>query len=243
MKQEIEKKEVIIRKELEVKMVLCNNENILNDYKLELSKKMKNTSELKELLIKKERIELQKQLLELVPMVEKFNLIAKEMNKDVECGLSVEYQYIGDGEVLEVLKSSSYKNKMKITIHVFNRAERRSYIWNLNVFKHRFELAISMFEIFIRTPKDPQVHPDLRSFSTGKSTPIGTRLPLFCWAQPSCPSRPSSTSWTSRAKCLLSKRGKRLEKCWSRFIQPTLWENGISQKKQLKGSSYSILTI
>ena len=37
-------------------MILCNNENILNDYKLELSKKMKNAGELKELLVKKERI-------------------------------------------------------------------------------------------------------------------------------------------------------------------------------------------
>ena len=62
-------------------MILCNNENILNDYKLELSKKMKNAGELKELLVKKERIQLQKQLLELVPMVEKFNLIAREMDK------------------------------------------------------------------------------------------------------------------------------------------------------------------
>lgn len=35
---------------------MCNNENILNEYKLELSKKMKNTEELKNLLVKKEKV-------------------------------------------------------------------------------------------------------------------------------------------------------------------------------------------
>lgn len=40
---------------------------------------------------------MQKQLIELVPMVEKFNLIAKEMNKNIESGLSIDYCYIGEG--------------------------------------------------------------------------------------------------------------------------------------------------
>ena len=34
-------------------MVMCNNENILNEYKLELSKKNKNANQVKDLLIKK----------------------------------------------------------------------------------------------------------------------------------------------------------------------------------------------
>lgn len=44
---------------------------------------MKNTEELKNLLVKKEKVELQKQIIELIPMVEKFNLIAKEMGKNI----------------------------------------------------------------------------------------------------------------------------------------------------------------
>jgi hypothetical protein len=44
--------------------------------------------------VKKEKIELQKQLVDLVPQVERFNLMAKEMNKKIECGLSIEYKYI-----------------------------------------------------------------------------------------------------------------------------------------------------
>ena len=80
------------------------------------------------------------------------------MEKNIDCGLSVEYQYIGDGEVMEVLKSGSYRNKLKILIHVFNRDERRSYIWNMDVFRYRFDLALSMFEVFIRNPRDPQVN-------------------------------------------------------------------------------------
>ena len=35
---------------------MCNNENILNEYKLELSKKFKNAQEVKDLLLKKEKI-------------------------------------------------------------------------------------------------------------------------------------------------------------------------------------------
>ena len=54
-----------------------------------LAKRVKNANEVKELLVKKERIELQKQLVELVPKIERFNLMAKEMNKRVETGLSI----------------------------------------------------------------------------------------------------------------------------------------------------------
>lgn len=43
---------------------------------------------------------MQKQLIELVPMVEKFNLIAKEMGKNIESGLSIDYNYLSEGEVL-----------------------------------------------------------------------------------------------------------------------------------------------
>jgi len=56
---------------------MCQNENIISEYKLELNKRTKNAKEVKDLLVKKEKAFLQKQLIELVPMVEKFNLMAK----------------------------------------------------------------------------------------------------------------------------------------------------------------------
>lgn len=69
--------------------IICHNANIISEYQMETSKRTKNAKEVKDLLIKKEKIELQKQLVELVPQVERFNLMAKEMNKHVECGLSI----------------------------------------------------------------------------------------------------------------------------------------------------------
>jgi len=88
---------------------------------------------------------MQKQLIELVPMVEKFNLIAKEMSKNIESGLSIDYNYISEGEVLEILKNNTYKNKVNISIHVANKVEKRSYFWTVDVFKNRYEIALSRF--------------------------------------------------------------------------------------------------
>lgn len=62
-----------------------------------------------------------KQLTELVPQVERFNLMAKEMNKRIDAGLSIEYRYISDAEVIEISKNSNYKPKLKITVHIINR--------------------------------------------------------------------------------------------------------------------------
>lgn len=41
---------------------MCQNENIITEYRLELGKKTKNARELRELLVKKEKGFLQKQL-------------------------------------------------------------------------------------------------------------------------------------------------------------------------------------
>lgn len=56
-----------------------------------------------------------------------------------------------------MLKNSSYKNKIKISIHVHNKGEKRSYFWNVDIFKNRYEIAMSMFEIYIRNQLDPKV--------------------------------------------------------------------------------------
>lgn len=50
-------------------MISCQNENILNERFLELKKKKKEIEELRNLLIKKERAELQKKLVDLLPQI------------------------------------------------------------------------------------------------------------------------------------------------------------------------------
>ena len=35
-----------------------------------------------------------------MPLIERFNLMAKEMSKKVESGLSIEYRYISDTEII-----------------------------------------------------------------------------------------------------------------------------------------------
>lgn len=67
------------------------------------------------------------------------------MNKNVECGLSIDYKYFSGGEVVDILKNAAYKNKLRIVIHVVNKNERRGYFWSVDVFKNRFELALSLF--------------------------------------------------------------------------------------------------
>lgn len=78
-----------MKKQLQLQTIMCHNENIITEYKLEQNKRTKNAKEVTDLLVKKERIELLKQLTQLVPQVERFNLMAKEMNKRTECGLSI----------------------------------------------------------------------------------------------------------------------------------------------------------
>ena len=76
------------------------------------------------------------------------------MDKRVECGLSIEYKYISESEIIEVIKNNSYKSKLKITIHVINRDEGRSYYWDLDIFKNRFEHALQMWEEYIRKGRE-----------------------------------------------------------------------------------------
>lgn len=105
-------------------------------------------------MVKKERIQIMKQLTELVPQVQKFNLIAKEMSKKIECGLSIEYRYITDAEIVESSKNNTYKSKLKITVHVIHHEEGRSYYWSLDIFRNRFEHALEMWDEFIRRGKN-----------------------------------------------------------------------------------------
>ena len=90
-------------------------------------------------------------------MVEKFNLMAREMNKKVKCGLSVEYKYISQSEIAEVLKTAGYKAKFKIIVHVINHDERRSYYWDVETFKNRYEIAEERFHAYFNKSEEDDV--------------------------------------------------------------------------------------
>lgn len=78
---EQEKKEHEIEKEIQAKIIQCNNENIINERNLQIHKRKREAEELRKILVKKEKVELQKQLLVLIPMIRRFNLIAREMKR------------------------------------------------------------------------------------------------------------------------------------------------------------------
>jgi pseudouridine-5'-phosphate glycosidase len=59
---------------------------------LQIHKRKREADELRKILIKKEKVELQKQLLVLIPMVRRFNLIAREMKRLIEGKISIEYR-------------------------------------------------------------------------------------------------------------------------------------------------------
>ena len=138
-------------------MIMCQNENILNERFLELKKKKKKIEELRSLLVKKERVELQKRLVELVPMIIQLNLIAKEMRRDIEANARILYQYFSYHELTECLKTSSYKSKLKVKVHIENNEEGRHYLWSVEQFKNRLDLAKDMLEKYVQDPKNPIV--------------------------------------------------------------------------------------
>lgn len=58
-----------MKKELELQTIICHNANIIEEYQLEYKKRVRNAKEIKDLLVKREKIELQKQLVDLVPQI------------------------------------------------------------------------------------------------------------------------------------------------------------------------------
>ena len=65
-------------------MIQAQNENIINDRNLQVRKRKREAEEIKQIFVKKEKKELHKQLIELIPMLEKFNLWAREMKRNLE---------------------------------------------------------------------------------------------------------------------------------------------------------------
>lgn len=84
--------------------------------------------------MKKYKIQINKQLITLIPMIEKFNLWAREMNRNIEGKISIEYHNFTNYEVVQVLKNTSYKNKINIQIKITNYEEGRHYKWPVEVF-------------------------------------------------------------------------------------------------------------
>ena len=78
-------------------------------------------------------------------MIEKFNLWAREMNRNIETKISIEYHNFTNYEAVEVLKNRSYKNKINIQVEIINYEEGRRYKWPLDIFENRYELVESIF--------------------------------------------------------------------------------------------------
>ena len=81
-------------------MIQCKNENILNERTIQIRKRKREGEELKKLLMKKYKAEINKQLITLIPMLEKFNLWAREMGRNIEGKISIEYHNFTNYEVV-----------------------------------------------------------------------------------------------------------------------------------------------
>lgn len=47
--------------------------------------------------------------------------MGREMNRRIEAGLSIEYKFISESEIIEALKNNTYKSKLRILVHVINK--------------------------------------------------------------------------------------------------------------------------
>ena len=73
-------------------------------------------------------------------MLEKLNLWAREMGRNLEGKVEIEYHNFTNYEIIDALKSS-IGGKIGIHIKIYNFEEGRTYKWPVEVFKNRFEIA------------------------------------------------------------------------------------------------------
>jgi hypothetical protein len=96
-------------------------------------------------------------------MIEKFNLMSKEMKKNIECRISINYYYVCENEYLEILeikkaKSGKENKSSYFLIKVINRNECRCCFWTIDIFKYRYEVAESIFNLFCYDYQEYQVN-------------------------------------------------------------------------------------
>jgi hypothetical protein len=92
---------------------------------------------------------------DLLPQIIELNLIAKEMQRQIEVTAKIDYEYFGYYELTECLKNSSYKSRIKLRVLVENHEEGRVYFWTIETFKNRLYLAKDMLEKYIQDPNNP----------------------------------------------------------------------------------------
>ncbi len=122
-----------VEKKLKQSLIVCNNENLINERNLHMHKRKKETEQLRKMLYKLEKIELHKKLLVLIPMLEKFNLMAKDLNNPIEGKISVEYRNISHYEIVEILKihkkKHAFNSNLQLRVIIHHLSENREYIW------------------------------------------------------------------------------------------------------------------
>ena len=111
-------------------MIQCQNENIMNDRILQVRKRKREAEELKEAFIKKQKKQLQRQLVQIIPMLQKFNLWVRKMNRNLKGKVQIEYHNFTNYEIIDAL-ISSMKGKIRINIKIYNYEEGRSYKWQI----------------------------------------------------------------------------------------------------------------
>ena len=162
MMSEEERKEMEIERQLQGQLIQCNNENLINERNLQIHKRRREGEELRKALVKREKVELQKQLLELIPMVRRFNLIAREMKRLIEARITIDYRNFSHYEMIEILRgyhSKARTSNLHIRIAIFNCEEGRIYHWPQEIFSNRYEIAEQVFDKFAAT-EQPPARPD-----------------------------------------------------------------------------------
>jgi hypothetical protein len=84
--------------------------------------------------------------MELLPMVERFNLWATELGKNLEGRISIEYHPL---TTIHQATISLSEYNTPITVTVTNFDECRVYKWSLDIFRRRYELAEDQFSAFL----------------------------------------------------------------------------------------------
>jgi hypothetical protein len=142
----------------------------MNERELTARRQSRETKELKEMVISREKKELERRLVELLPRVERFNLWASELGKNLEGRVAIEYQPLTTIHQATEFVSSA---RVPITVNVSNFDEGRIYKWPLEVFNQRFQFAQEMFESFLATGSVIKVIPgSLTQFDDKRRDPF-----------------------------------------------------------------------
>ena len=150
--EELSGERTVVEKKLKKVMVQAENENIINERNLQVRKRKREADEIKDVFIKKSKKDLHKELVELIPMLEKFNLWGREMGRNLEGKVHIEYRNFTNYEIIDSLKNNRNFCRFCLMIKILNYEEGRSYKWTVDIFKNRYEILENLFERFLENP-------------------------------------------------------------------------------------------